>query len=155
MNIIESIQHAFDTFLTQTFNTNAAIAKECMLSINADELKQQFGDLNSSAALILSKQLKKSPRIIAQEIADHFHHTHIEKIEIAGPGFLNLFFTADACALLAQEMFHQKDTFFKPCALKSQKINIEFVSPNPTGPLHFGHGRGGIIGDVLSNVLLI
>ena len=66
---------------------------------------------------------------------------------------LNFFLTQSAFDQLAQELFEQKDSFFKPTVKKKEKINIEFVSANPTGPLHFGHGRGGIIGDVLANVL--
>jgi len=102
--------------------------------------------------MILAKEIKSNPRAIAQTVAEKFSHPFISKIEIAGPGFLNFFLTKEAFIQLAQQIFEQKDQFFKP-QIQSKKINIEFVSANPTGPLHFGHGRNGILGDTLANIL--
>ena len=110
--------------------------------------------MNSNAAMVLAKLREKNPREIAQEIITQFQHPYIQKIEIAGPGFLNAFFTPKAFHDLAAELYTKKENFFKleQDASKHQ-YNIEFVSANPTGPLHLGHGRGAIIGDVLANVL--
>lgn len=154
MNLIESIKQSFQTYLTQAFNLDEQTAKNCTLVLNIDEQKQDFGDLNSNAALILNKSLKLAPRALAEKISKEFTHPSIEKIEIAGPGFLNFYLTKDAFAQVAQELFKQKESYFKSDdATRKRKVSIEFVSANPTGPLHFGHGRGGIIGDVLGNVL--
>lgn len=153
MNLIEQIQQAFTNHLSSLYQLPQEKMYECSLTINTDENKQNFGDLNSSAALILAKELKRSPRQIAQEISDSFSHKAIEKIEIAGAGFINIFLTLDGFKNLALELFIQKENFFKPVILKKKDYNIEFVSANPTGPLHFGHGRSGIVGDVLANVL--
>ena len=153
MNLITALRQAFLTYLTNQLKVSLALAKSCSFDLNTDDQKQQFGDISSNAALILAKELKRNPREIAQEIAQNFSNPAIEKLEVAGPGFLNIFLTKEAFAQLAQELFEQKQQFFKPEKKRTQKINIEFVSANPTGPLHFGHGRGGIIGDVLGNVL--
>lgn len=155
MNIIEQIQQSFSSFLQTTFNLSESdLHRAAALTLNIDEHKQQFGDLNANAAMILAKELKTNPRALAQTIIDSFSHEYIERIEMAGPGFLNLFLTNQAYHLLVQDMYIQKEAFFKhdPNAQK-HRFNIEFVSANPTGPLHLGHGRGGIIGDVLANIV--
>ena len=153
MNLITSLHDTFLTYLTNTLGVSPTVAKTVSFELNTDDQKQQFGDLTSNAALVLSKEFKRNPQEIAQEIAANFTNPVIEKLEVAGPGFLNIFLTKEAFAQLAQELFEQKQTFFKPSKSRDAKINIEFVSANPTGPLHFGHGRGGIIGDILANVL--
>ncbi len=153
MNLIEQIQTAFNQYLQNTFNLDKKQIVSCALELNIDEQKQQFGDLNSSTAMVLSKQLKRNPREIAEQITQEFSHEGLEKIEIAGPGFLNFFLTQQAIDILAKQLFEQKESFFKNKNINKHNISLEFVSANPTGPLHFGHGRGGIIGDVLGNVL--
>ncbi len=153
MNIIDQIKHDFCRFLSNTFNVGLPEAQHCSLELNVDEQKQQFGDLTSNAAMVLAKKLKKNPREIAQQISDQFKHEMIKSIEIAGPGFLNITLAPAAFSQLAQRLLTKKASFFQPLEQHTQNYNIEFVSANPTGPLHFGHGRGGIIGDVLANVL--
>lgn len=154
MNLIEQIQQAFVAYLIAHFNLDHEKALESLPIINADESKKEFGDLNSNAALMLARQLKRNPREIAQEIAKSFAHHDIEKIEVAGAGFINLFIKKESWHKLAADMLVAKEAFFKPAALEQpEHYNIEFVSANPTGPLHFGHGRSGIIGDVLGTIL--
>lgn len=152
MNLIEQISQSFSTYLTQAFGIDAKTAFQCKPTLNIDEQKQEFGDLNSSAALILTKQLKTSPRALAEKIIAEFTHPNIARIEIAGPGFLNFYLTHEGFVQLGQQLFEQGDTFYKSTTNPEHAISIEFVSANPTGPLHFGHGRGGIIGDVLGNI---
>ncbi len=152
MNPIEQLHTAFTTFVSTAYHLDPS-KLTFDFQINVDENKQQFGDINSNCALILAKQLGKAPRDIAQQIAVGFQHEFIEKIEVAGPGFINLFLNAQTWQLIAQKLFTQQDLFFKPLQTHPKhSIDIEFVSANPTGPLHFGHGRGGIIGDVLVRV---
>lgn len=153
MNIVYHLQQAFTTYLQSTFLLSDQELEPCNLALNADIQKQQFGDFNSSAPLVLARLKKTKPQQIAQQIMQEFSHPIIKKIELAGAGFLNFFLTAEAFTQLAQELYVQQELFFKPHQLKKRYINIEFVSANPTGPLHFGHGRGAIIGDVLANVL--
>ncbi len=155
MNLIEQIQHSFNLFLLKQYAPlEQAHVNSISTTLNCDEHKQEFGDINTNAAMVLAKALKKNPRDIAQCIIKEFSHPAIERIELAGPGFLNLFLTAQAFKDLAQDLYESEENFFKLNPTVARKhCNIEFVSANPTGPLHFGHGRGGIIGDVLGNVL--
>lgn len=153
MNLITQLHDRFASFLTKTTAVSFPLTSMRLFEINVDEQKQQFGDLTSTIAIVLAKELKQAPHAIAQNIASQFQDSVIEKIEVAGPGFINFFLTSKAFSILAQELFEQRIAFFKSTATKHTKINIEFVSANPTGPLHIGHGRGGIIGDTLGNVL--
>jgi len=153
MNSIDSIQKAFTGHVRGLFGTEIT-TDSCRLHINVDEAKQAFGNLSTTLPLVLAKTLKRIPREVATEIATTFIHPLVEKIEIAGPGFINMYLKQETFRLLAQELYEQKEAFFKPDNLeKKYNFSLEFVSANPTGPLHFGHGRGGIIGDVLGNVL--
>jgi arginyl-tRNA synthetase len=155
MNLIEQLQQSFNDFLKLQFSLTAQQLKNCQFSLNIDPTKQQFGDININAAMVLAKELNQNPRAIAQTIAENFSHPFIEKIEIAGPGFLNLYISKTALHELAKELLTQKNTFYHLSKdAQKYRYNLEFVSANPTGPLHLGHGRGGIIGDVLGNILL-
>lgn len=154
MNVIETIQQAFTTYLETSFEIDPQLVASCDFSLNLDEHKQNFGDINSNAAMIFAKKLNKNPRELAQKIATEFTHGYVQAIEPAGPGFLNITLTRQALHDLCTDLFIAKETFFKlnPTE-KKDNYSIEFVSANPTGPLHLGNGRGGIIGDVLSNIL--
>lgn len=154
MNIIQEIKQSFSAFVQKTFAIDSETAAHIATTINADAQKQQFGDLSSNAAMVLAKALKKSPRDIANTIVSDFSHEAIKKIEIAGPGFLNMYLTQEALKQLVLDLYTLKGAFFKlEASTPKKRYNIEYVSANPTGPLHLGHGRGGIIGDVLSNIL--
>jgi len=154
MNSIDFIQKTFTEHIKILFPITEITDEQSRLHINVDEAKQMFGNLSTSCALVLAKTLKRAPREVAVEIATSYTHPLVEKIEVAGPGFINMYLTNDAFKLLAKELFEQRAAFFKPDQLdKKYNVSLEFVSANPTGPLHFGHGRGGIIGDVLGNVL--
>ena len=153
MNILEQLQKALFSFIQKTFSCSEEQMSAITFTLNTNETKQAFGDISSNAPLVLTKALQKNPRTIAQEFTTLFKNDHIEKIEIAGPGFLNFFLTHETFVLLAQELFSKKDHFFSIAHKTPQCYSLEFVSANPTGPLHLGHGRGGIIGDVLGNIL--
>ena len=156
MNLIESIKESFNKFLQQKFEFQTDGAYNLEFTLNIEESKKDFGDISSNAAMVIAKQLKKNPREIAQTISLEFTNLYIKKIDIAGPGFLNFFLTKTAYIELVKDLYEQKETFFKQSLnnnFKPQNYNIEFVSANPTGPLHLGHGRGGIIGDVFGNIL--
>ena len=111
MNSIERIQSAFTQYLIQTFSIDAKTAQPCALILNTDELKQQFGDLNSNTAMVLAKKLGKSPRAIAEIIVETFKHSSVHTIEIAGPGFLNFFLSQEALVTLARELINNPTSF--------------------------------------------
>lgn len=144
--LLQTIKKLYDLTPEQTANIT--------VDINDDAKKQAFGDITTNAALMIAKQIGQNPRAVAQNIIENFSHANVTRCEIAGPGFINLFLTPAAFTTLATELLSQQATFFKLDA-NAKKIyyNVEFVSANPTGPLHLGHGRGGILGDVLGNIL--
>lgn len=154
MNILHSLKHAFIDHCTTLFNLDPTLSQQISFTLNTDESKAAFGDLSSNAAMMIAKAQQQIPRTVAQKIVDSFTHEHIARIEIAGPGFLNLFLTPQAFTILACALAQEKEDFFKlPAHTPRKKFSLEFVSANPTGPLHLGHGRGGIIGDVLGTLL--
>ena len=109
----------------------------------------EHGDYSSNVALVLAKKEGRNPKEVAEEIKKALGNLvskWIEKIEVAGPGFLNFWIKKEALILALK----------KPLKLKTEKkfkINLEFVSANPTGPLTMANGRGGFYGDALANVL--
>ncbi|MEO8231344.1 MAG: arginine--tRNA ligase [Ignavibacteriota bacterium] len=115
----------------------------------------EHGDLSSNAAMLLTKVLKKNPRVIAQQIIDALdvQDSIIEKTEIAGPGFINFFFTKEYVTKIIKEILAQKENFGKSNKYSGKKANVEFVSANPTGPLTVGHGRNAVVGDTIANLL--
>ena len=113
------------------------------------------GDLTTTFALAASKQLRKSPRDIAQALLDHMdlEDTYFASAEIAGPGFLNFRFQDRWYQGVLEAVETEGDRYGTSGALKGQKIMVEFVSANPTGPMHMGNARGGVLGDTLAAVL--
>ncbi len=110
-------------------------------------------DLSCNAALVLGKNNKINPKELADKIKNLILNElkDFEKIEIAGPGFLNLKLTNNSLVLNINKILANKETYGK--RESKNNYNIEFVSANPTGPMHVGHCRGAIYGDVLSNLL--
>ena len=110
-------------------------------------------DFSTNLCLILGKNINQNPRILADKIKDILidEINHFSSIEIAGPGFLNIKLSTDAWLYIINNIEKNKKTFGSN--KNNNKYNIEFVSANPTGPLHIGHCRGAIFGDVLSNLL--
>lgn len=116
---------------------------------------EAHGDLSCNAAMILSKKLKRNPREIASELISNLNidETIISKIEIAGPGFINFYFTPSFVAGIIKEINKYGDDFGKSKKYAGKRANVEFVSANPTGPLSVGHGRNTIVGDTVANLL--
>jgi len=113
-----------------------------------------MGDLATPVAMSLSKILKKPPGKIADEIVLSItDRTIFERIDIAGPGFLNFKFTKEYLFLQLGELLKQKSSFLREDIGRGRRVQVEFISANPTGPLHLGHGRGGATGEALSNLL--
>lgn len=152
MTVITSIEKSLKDYLINNFHIPNNILN-LNLNLNIDSNKQHFGDITTNFALILSKGLNLSPIELAKKVQENVKSEYIDKIEVANPGFINIFLTLDAIKHLTTELFEQENNFFKNNSLQPQNYNIEFVSANPTGPLHVGNGRGGILGDVLANIL--
>ncbi|MFL2790275.1 MAG: arginine--tRNA ligase [Paracoccaceae bacterium] len=113
-----------------------------------------FGDLSSNVAMVLSKQAKSNPRKIAEYFITHFSEDEsIESVEIAGPGFLNFKLRSHCWNAVIISILQKGKSFGLQQIGTGKTVNVEFVSANPTGPLHVGHTRGAVFGDVLANLL--
>ncbi|MBZ9558075.1 MULTISPECIES: arginine--tRNA ligase [unclassified Modicisalibacter] len=112
------------------------------------------GDYASNLAMTLAKPAGKPPREVAQALVDALPESPaVRRVEIAGPGFLNFFAATDAVARVVAAILDTGDTFGRSMTGAGEKVQVEFVSANPTGPLHVGHGRGAAIGDCLCRLL--
>ena len=114
----------------------------------------EHGDFSSNVALKLAGRLKRSPLTIAEEIIDSIEPSEdLDRAELAKPGFINLYLSAEKKHGVLRSIFSQGKEFGSSCAKEKKKILLEFVSANPTGPLHVGHGRHAAFGDSLARLL--
>ena len=114
----------------------------------------EHGDYATNVAMQLAKPAKTNPRALAQALADELTGTAgIASVEIAGPGFLNIRIEASAQGVLARDVVEAGDTYGRGDTLAGQRFNVEFISANPTGPLHLGHTRWAAVGDAIASVL--
>lgn len=145
-----------------------------LLEAALDELKQQqivptditplvkvdptrdkaHGDYATNLALMLAKPAGQPPRQLADKLVAALPESAaVARVEIAGPGFINFFAATDAAAQVVRQILEAGDAFGRSLAGQGRKVQVEFVSANPTGPLHVGHGRGAAVGDCLSRLL--
>ena len=116
--------------------------------------KKENGDYSSNIALTLTKVLKKSPMLIAEEIKNNIKDNElIEEIKIAQPGFINFYLKKEFLLNQINTILDEENNYGKSKIGNNKKINIEFVSANPTGILHIGHGRGATYGDNLARIM--
>jgi arginyl-tRNA synthetase len=112
------------------------------------------GDFASNIAMMLAKPARKNPRELAQALIDALpEHEHVHKIEIAGPGFINFFLHQQTTLDIIPTILDRRDRFGTSEAGHGEKVQIEFVSANPTGPLHVGHGRGAAYGATVASLM--
>ena len=116
---------------------------------------RENGDYSSNAAMAWARDLRSAPRKIAQVIADRLElcDTFVDRCEIAGPGFMNFYLKESYNACIVQDILEKGDNYGRSDYGAGKKINIEFVSANPTGPMHMGNARGGALGDCLAAVM--
>ncbi len=116
---------------------------------------ESHGDLSTNAAMLLTKQLRRNPRQIAEEIIANLELDSkvISKTEIAGPGFINFFFTSEFITDIIKDILKDSNNYGRSRKYAGKTANVEFVSANPTGPLTVGHGRNAVVGDTVANLL--
>jgi len=115
---------------------------------------KNHGDFASNIALVSAKLEKKKPRDLAEKIMAHLPKSDlVEKVEMAGPGFINFFLSQSAFNHIVEKILSEKELFGRSNIGRNKRILIEFVSSNPTGPLHVGHGRHAAFGSVIANLL--
>ncbi len=148
--LITLIQQSVTSLINQgILDTNVAP------KIQVTPTKQKLhGDYACNIALMLAKPAKCNPRQLAEKIITHLPKSDlITKTEIAGPGFINFFLNHSAQFEIIKKILDQKEDYGKSNLGNSKKVNVEFVSANPTGPLHVGHGRGAAIGSAIASIL--
>ncbi len=136
---------------------------EALSNIGADKIEiqfdipkdEKFGDLSANIAMLLAKELKLPPRKIAQDIVDNLKldPAKVSKTEIAGAGFINFFISDDHYRKVVPEILKLADDYGKSSHNTGKNANLEWISANPTGPLHTGHGRAACLGKAISNLL--
>lgn len=129
-----------------------ADAPEFTVEIPADDT---HGDFAANLALVGAKALKMNPRAIAQTLVErvNLEDSVFERVEIAGPGFINFFVSPRFCRETVEGILKEREAYGRTDALGGEKIMVEFVSANPTGPMHLGNARGGALGDCLAAAL--
>jgi len=140
----------------QTANEKGDLPSPDVPPIEVEEPKNpSHGDFSTNIAMVNASVQKMAPRKIAEIILGQISDPDkiIEKTEIAGPGFINFYLKSDAWYPVLQSVHQQDHTYGATNIGRGQKIQVEFVSANPTGPLHVGHGRGATVGDVVGNIL--
>jgi arginyl-tRNA synthetase len=151
-------QHLFSTMLVRVRAAAAVV-----LGPGADTSRvvveppkdASHGDMATNAAMVLAKDAGQKPRVLAEAIADKLRaEPAIEKVDVAGPGFINLALKPNVWGEELRVVLAAGSDYGRSDIGKSEKINVEYVSANPTGPMHVGHGRGAVFGDALANLLV-
>lgn len=150
MNIFNQLKQDIITASTQLYN-NSEIANNANIETPKDSFN---GDLSSNIAMIIAAKENVPPREVALKFKEILTKLpYIASIEIAGLGFINFTIKADSWHTAIEDILHNESKFFEIDIDKNKNINIEYVSANPTGPMHIGHARGAVYGDVLANTL--
>ncbi|MDM8559569.1 arginine--tRNA ligase [Candidatus Parabeggiatoa sp. HSG14] len=150
--------HTLFTHAIATLQTKGDIPQDIAVNIHLERTRDtQHGDFACNVAMVLAKSAHKRPHDLATSIVEQLPNEDdfIAKIEIAGPGFINIFLKPNTFYAVINEILTAKDTYGQSQIGAEQSVMIEFVSANPTGPLHVGHGRGAALGAVLANLLIV
>ena len=152
MNIIENIKEQIDVTVKNALTKAGFDVTDFEIEIPAD---RKNGDFSVNTAMKLTKIAKRPPREIATAILDAMETdgTYIDRVEIAGPGFINFYLNNGWRYDGLKSVLSEGEDFGKTEKGKGKKVMVEFVSANPTGPMHMGNARGGALGDTLANAL--
>ncbi|PAF23435.1 arginine--tRNA ligase [Terribacillus saccharophilus] len=156
MNIVQQTEQKLKTAIQDAVLKAGLADKETIPAIILEQPKDKaHGDYATNIAMQLARVAKKAPRAIAEDLQNNFDYDQapVEKIEIAGPGFINFFMRNSYLGELVSTILEAGDNFGRTDAGKGEKVQVEFVSANPTGDLHLGHARGAAVGDSLCNIL--
>ncbi|MEK5444903.1 arginine--tRNA ligase [Fredinandcohnia sp. FSL W7-1320] len=156
MNVVDQVKERLKAEIKDSV-VKAGLATEEQIPEVVLELPKEkaHGDYATNMAMQLARVAKKAPRMIAEEIVANFDKSKasIEKIEIAGPGFINFYMNNSYLTDLIPTILTAGEAYGETTVGNKQKVQVEFVSANPTGDLHLGHARGAAVGDSLSNIL--
>ncbi|MGD6794034.1 arginine--tRNA ligase [Metabacillus indicus] len=156
MNIVEQVKERLKDEIKASV-LKAGLAEESQIPDVILELPKEkaHGDYSTNMAMQLARVAKKAPRAIAEDIVASFDKgkASIEKIEIAGPGFINFYMNNSYLTDLIPSILEAGEAYGEVNIGNNEKLQVEFVSANPTGTLHLGHARGAAVGDSLCNIL--
>ena len=156
-------QNIFATILNKVRSANTALVAAGMLPAGIDQSRvvvepprdADRGDMATNAAMVLAKDAGKKPRELADAISDRLRaDALIDKVEVAGPGFINLTLKPAAWVDALRTVLRAGRQYGHSTIGNGTKVNVEYVSANPTGPMHVGHCRGAVFGDALANLLI-
>ena len=138
-----------------TLKKEGVIAEDISVNITLERTRDaQYGDFASNLAMMLAKPAKMNPRQLAEKLVAALpKDSAVKKVEIAGPGFINFFMDASAQSDIVKLIHEQGSDFGHSQVGAGKKVQVEFVSANPTGPLHVGHGRGAAYGSAIADLL--
>lgn len=156
VNPLEQINQSVKEAILNAVTAAGLAAREEVPAVVLEVPKDKaHGDLATNAAMQLTRIAKKNPRQIAEEILKHldYEQAGVERAEIAGPGFINFFLSKSYLYPVLEQVFAQGEKYGRIALGQGKKVQVEFVSANPTGSLHLGHARGAAVGDALCNVL--
>ena len=152
--MIDEINKEIEIFLSSIINNKKnidSIMKKCTTSITDDLNK---GHLTTNVCMVTASILKINPKKLAEELKTRLQKINkFDNVEVAGPGFINISLKRENFASIIEYINENKDSFGSSNIGKKNKVQIEFVSANPTGPLHVGHGRGAAYGDAIGRIL--
>jgi len=152
----------FDHYQSQIANTVIELGIRGDLPKGLDTSKiivepprdMSHGDLATNVALVFAKECGMAPRALAETLISSFgSYAGVASVTIAGPGFINLKLHPSVFHQVIDSVLHQRKNYGKSSIGQGGKVNVEFVSANPTGPMHVGHGRGAVFGDALASLL--
>ncbi|MBA2872807.1 arginyl-tRNA synthetase [Anoxybacillus calidus] len=156
MNIVEQMKEKIKEEIKAAVLKAGLATEEQIPNVILEVPKDKaHGDYSTNMAMQLARVAKKAPRMIAEDIVNNFDKTKasIEKIEIAGPGFINFYMNNSYLTDLIPAIIKAGASYGETNVGQGQKVQVEFVSANPTGNLHLGHARGAAVGDSLCNIL--
>lgn len=157
--LVNDAKQQIKKILTDAANTAMANGDLCTAELTPFKIEvpadRKNGDYAVNAAMVWARNFKFAPRVIAEKLMQNanFDGSYIEKYEIAGPGFINLFLSNKYYAGIVADVIEKGSDYGKSNYGEGKKVLVEFVSANPTGPMHIGNARGGALGDCLAAVL--
>ena len=139
----------------EALKAQGVLDRELAVQISVERARDtQHGDFATNLAMLLAKPAKLNPRQLAEKILTALPaDALVSRVEIAGPGFINFFINPDSQFQIIRQIHQQGPEFGRSDIGAGKKVQVEFVSANPTGPLHVGHGRGAAYGSAVADLL--
>lgn len=156
VNVFAQVRDTLKTEIRRAVLKSGLADEEKVPEVVLERPKEKaHGDFATNMAMLLTRIARRSPRDIANSLVEHFDQraAHVEKIEVAGPGFINFFLEKSALSPVVETILTQGDRYGTSDHGQGERVIVEFVSANPTGRLHLGHARGAAFGDSLCNVM--